>query len=58
VADYVEKLRSKLLPWVRRNFPNYNGVLQQDGAPAHTAKATQTFLEENIPFWPKTMWPP
>ncbi|QQP53360.1 Putative transposable element, partial [Caligus rogercresseyi] len=33
-------------------------VFQQDGAPAHTCKAVQDWMETNMKFWPKTMWPP
>ena len=34
-------------------------VFQQDGAPAHTALATQKFLSDTFQsFWPKTHWPP
>ncbi|QQP48999.1 Putative transposable element [Caligus rogercresseyi] len=31
---------------------------KQDGAPAHTCKAVQDWMETNMKFWPKTMWPP
>ena len=33
-------------------------VFQQDGAPAHTARKVQSWMEENMEFWPKTFWPP
>ncbi|QQP49269.1 Putative transposable element, partial [Caligus rogercresseyi] len=42
-ADYA-KMQEKFLPWVQEKFPYNNVVLQQDGAPAHTAKVTQEFL--------------
>eukprot|EP00095_Tigriopus_kingsejongensis_P008839 snap_masked-scaffold15_size728074-processed-gene-0.6 protein:Tk08839 transcript:snap_masked-scaffold15_size728074-processed-gene-0.6-mRNA-1 annotation:"PREDICTED: uncharacterized protein K02A2.6-like" len=57
-ADYVKLLRTKLIRWVRTNFPDGIVVLKQDGAPAHTSKVAQSFLEGNIPFWSKKMWPP
>jgi len=57
-AEYIKVLEDKFLPWVRTNFPDGNVVLQQDGAPAHTANVTQKWLQENIPFWPKNLWPP
>jgi hypothetical protein len=57
-ADYIAVLEEKFLPWVRDTFPDGNVVLQQDGAPAHTANRTQNFLEDNIAFWSKEMWPP
>lgn len=50
-ADYIDQIRSKLLPWVKTNFPNCNVVLQQDGAPAHAADVTQCFLGDHIAFW-------
>ncbi|KAI6658361.1 MhmaT1 transposase [Oopsacas minuta] len=40
----------------------FNGepfIFQQDGAPAHTANSTQTWLQHNFPgFIQKTEWPP
>ena len=33
-------------------------VFQQDGAPAHTAHKVQTWMKENMAFWPKDFWPP
>ncbi|KAI6651279.1 hypothetical protein LOD99_5427 [Oopsacas minuta] len=40
----------------------FNGepfIFQQDGAPAHTANSTQTWLKHNFPgFIQKTEWPP
>ncbi len=33
-------------------------VFQQDDAPAHTAGIVQTWMEENMKFWPKNFWPP
>ncbi|QQP52994.1 Putative transposable element [Caligus rogercresseyi] len=47
-VDYIEILRTKLIPWVRENFPDGNVVLQQDGAPARTAWATQAFLGQEM----------
>ncbi len=61
VADYINILREKLVPWVQTNLPRANVVLQQDGAPAHTSKATQNFLtaqSDIMDFWPKSMLPP
>ncbi|QQP56251.1 Putative transposable element [Caligus rogercresseyi] len=57
-VDYVKILQEKSLPWVQENFPVNNVVLQQDGAPAHTAKVTQEFLGQHIQFWSKEMCPP
>ena len=34
-------------------------IFQQDGAPAHTARATQNWLQTNFPdFTAKDLWPP
>ena len=34
-------------------------MFQQDGAPAHTATATQAYLGTALEaFWPKDYWPP
>jgi hypothetical protein len=57
-AKYIDILETKFLPWVHRTFLGKNVVLQQDGAPAHTANTTQAFLSQKIDFWLKTMWPP
>ncbi|QQP57112.1 Putative transposable element [Caligus rogercresseyi] len=52
-ADYIEILRNQFIPWVWDNFPDGNVVLQQDGALAHTAWATQAFLGQEMDFWAK-----
>lgn len=58
-AAYQELLASRVLPWLKANFPDGNFVLQQDGAPPHSANSTQKFLRDaGINFWPKTLWPP
>ncbi len=33
-------------------------VIQQDGAPAHTANLVQKWMAENMQFRPKDFWPP
>jgi inhibitor of nuclear factor kappa-B kinase subunit alpha len=56
---YIDLLSTKLLPWLRRNYPEGNYVFQQDGAPAHTSKRTQEWLAANTAdFWDKSSWPP
>ena len=36
-----------------------NYVFQQDSAPAHKAKITQKFMDENFSdYWPWALWPP
>ncbi|QQP39553.1 Putative transposable element [Caligus rogercresseyi] len=57
-ADYIEILRTKFIPWVQENFPDWNVVLQQDGAPVHTARATQVFVGQEMDIWTKDLWPP
>jgi transposase len=56
---YIELLKSKVVPWLKKTYPKGNYVWQQDGAPAHTSKKTQAWLAENMSmFWDKTIWPP
>ena len=59
---YIEVLRTKILPWMRRVAEAYGGVpfiLQQDSAPAHRAKKTLDFLNaEGITYWTPEEWPP
>ena len=57
-AVYKEILETKVLPWVKRITKKADYVFQQDGAPAHTAKIAQNWLETNMSFWPKDFWPP
>ena len=43
----------------KTTFNNQSFVFQQDGAPAHTSKVTQSWLKEKIPdFLSKDEWPP
>ncbi|QQP57924.1 Putative transposable element, partial [Caligus rogercresseyi] len=53
-ADYLELLKTK----ITKKSGNSSYVFQQDGAPAHTCKAVQDWMETNMKFWLKTMWPP
>ena len=40
-------------------LPPGDFLLQQDGARAHTARATLEFLrQENVQFWAPEIWPP
>lgn len=56
---YLDILQKKVKPWIQANYPDGNYVFQQDGAPAHTSKRTQEWLDANMEaFWPKDMWPP
>ena len=58
--EYIDRvLKTHVLPWVRATYGEENEVVfMQDGAPAHTANIPQKWLEENLDFWPKTIWPP
>lgn len=59
-AEYIRMLQDHVLPWIRHNFAPGTFVFQQDGAPAHTAVATQEFLRRELgeDFWDATTWPP
>ena len=57
---YIEKI---LKPFIRedlpRLYPDGKGILHQDSAPAHTAKNTLKFLDEQkINYIPPEMWTP
>ncbi|QQP52968.1 Putative transposable element [Caligus rogercresseyi] len=51
-------MRQKVIPSIKKVAGDRPYVFQQDGAPAHTSKATQAFMYENLNFWAKDMWPP
>ncbi|VDO77952.1 unnamed protein product [Heligmosomoides polygyrus] len=57
---YQEKiLRHVLLPWDAENFVSGQCLLQQDWAPAHSARSTLAFCESQFPdYWTKDFWPP
>ena len=51
-------LRDVLEPWARKHFGNQRWTLQQDWAPAHSAKTTMAVCEELFPnVWDKDVWP-
>ena len=57
--NYIELLRTKLLPDCSKLYCNNIFIFQQDGAPSHTSHATQSFLTNNVPnFIAKNEWPP
>ena len=57
--SYKNLLEIGLLPDCRRLYPNGDWVFQQDGAPAHTSKTTQEYLDGATPdFIRKHEWPP
>jgi hypothetical protein len=53
--EYINVLQNVVKPWIKRTYGlGGDYVLQQDGAPCHTSKKTQKWLEENgVKFWPK-----
>ena len=56
---YLDFLKTKVLPWVHKEFAGVPVCFQQDGAPAHTAKVVQAFCAANFEcFWSKEFWPP
>ncbi len=51
----------KVLKWADTKYGCGNYVIQQDGAPFHTARATQEYLNFELGsnrFWSKMLWPP
>ena len=57
--SYKNLLEIGLLPDCRRLYPNGDWVFQQDGAPAHTSKTTQEYLDGATPdVIRKDEWPP
>lgn len=56
---YLDMLRSQVKPWVESLEWPSSYVLQQDGAPSHTANRVQAWCKANFDgFWAKEMWPP
>ena len=55
VSDILE---SHLLPWADKHFQGLPWSLQQDSAPSHGSKMTQTWIQRKIPsFISKELWP-
>jgi len=45
---YVNAVLAHIVdPFMQDNFPEGNGILQQDGARPHTARVTQQFIADN-----------
>ena len=60
-ALYRDTVLKELVPWMLERWGPGNFVLMQNGAPAHTSKATQAYLADQVGvdgFWAKDMWPP
>jgi hypothetical protein len=58
--EYLDRiLIPHVKPWIQSNFSDNDYIVfMQDGAPCHTAKTVQKWLFENVPYWPKEVWPP
>lgn len=55
---YCKYLKEKIFPWAHDTYGD-RWWWQQDGASAHTANFTQSFLQEQTPnFFDKNCWPP
>ena len=60
-AKYYQNdiIRKVVIPWGKKVFGRRQWTFQQDGAPAHSAKATISLLKKEIPnVWCKGVWPP
>ena len=59
---YEGLLDTHVIPWIKATYPEGAFDFQQDGAPAHSATATQARLSEELGgpdhLWRKKMWPP
>jgi hypothetical protein len=56
---YVNNLLPGLIGDCQNLAPSNNFIFQQDGAPAHTSRLAQEWLEQNTPdFIKKDEWPP
>ena len=56
---YLDIMQNKVKPLIQTNYPDGNYVFQQVGAPAHTSKRTQVWMDANLEaLWPKDMCPP
>ena len=56
---YIDFLKTSLLPECCGLYPDNDFVFLQDSAPSHRAKATQNFLQDNMPdFISSQEWKP
>ncbi|UYV77941.1 hypothetical protein LAZ67_15002969, partial [Cordylochernes scorpioides] len=56
---YINVLESVVKPWMDMVAAGRKYVFQQDSAPAHKAKKTQSWLTLNVPsHWGPDIWPP
>ena len=57
LAVYKEVLETKVLPWTKKITKKLDGVFQQGGALAPTAKTVQGWLDGNMSLWPNDFLP-
>ncbi|UYV61469.1 hypothetical protein LAZ67_1004962, partial [Cordylochernes scorpioides] len=56
---YINVLETVVKPWMHMAAAGRKYVFQQDSAPAHKAKKTQSWLTLNVPsHWGPDIWPP
>ncbi|UYV83285.1 hypothetical protein LAZ67_23000403 [Cordylochernes scorpioides] len=56
---YINVLETVVKPWMNMVAAGRKYVFQQDSAPAHKAKKTQSWLTLNVPsHWGPDIWPP
>ena len=54
---YIDVLKRRAFPDLKRAFPGENGIFQQDLAPCHSSRKTVKFFQENqvsVLDWPGT----
>ena len=57
--EYIKVMEDDVKLWLAADYPKDNYVWQQDRAPGHTSKLTQTWCANNLAnFWQKDKWPP
>lgn len=57
--SYVDVLTNVVKPWMDEKANGRDYVFQQDSAPAHKARETQSWLHSNVPHhWSPDLWPP
>ena len=55
---YLDVLKSVVIPWCNQVAGGRPWMWQQDSAPAHKSKETQSWLQECYDFLPFSHWPP
>lgn len=57
--EYLNILKTRVLPWAQSHFGRRQWIFQQDGAPAHKARFVQDWCAQNFPdFIAFNEWPP